>query len=264
MNEIERILEKGVITPEFLKEEIRSETLVEESTKKIWAIELDLLFEFIQICKKYDLRYFMFWGSLLGTVRHKGFIPWDDDIDVALLREDYEKFLKVAPLELSSPYFLQTPYTDPGSYFSLARLRNSNTTGMIKTFSHNNFNQGIWLDIEVLDYCDVSKIDETRSKIFERVMKCATYMRKGSSFLDAKRKSELDRYRTDNPLKDFEEIHSIAAAMNQYCKDYLNVANVTAYPPEKQTWRSCCFTEFVDSRFEGIDVKIPAGYDEIT
>ena len=254
---------RQLLGPDFFKEEIRSEFLVSEKMKNIWAVEIDLYLEFARICEKYDLKYFVFWGSILGAVRHHGFVPWDDDMDVALFRDDYEKFLQVAPSELSQPYFLQTPYTDPGSFFSLARLRNSSTTGMIQTFRHNKFNQGIWLDIEVLDYCDIEKIKENRDLIFPLIMKCATYMRKGSPFLDDKRKQELVTYKTDDPLADFELMHKIASNPVYNGSNYVNVANISAYSPEKQTWNKRCFDGVIDMPFEGITVKVPKGYDEM-
>lgn len=254
---------KELLGEAFFQEEIRCDYIVTEKMKHIWATEIDLYLEFARICEKYELKYFVFWGSMLGAVRHKGFVPWDDDMDVALFRDDYEKFLKVAPLELKAPYFLQTPYTDPGSFFSLARLRNSSTTGMIQTFKHNKFNQGIWLDIDVIDYCDINDIEENRRKIFPLVMKCATYMRKGSKYLDEKRINELEVYKTDNPLSDFEEIHRIASNPQYLNSEFVNIANVTAYTPQKMTWHKSCFENTLDMPFEGISVKVPAGYDEI-
>ena len=74
--------------------------------KKIWAAELAMLKEFIRICEKYDITYFAYKGTLLGAVRHNGFIPWDDDIDVVMKREDYKKFMEVAPGELEERFCL--------------------------------------------------------------------------------------------------------------------------------------------------------------
>ena len=74
----------------FFREEIRNGFLVTEKMKRIWYTEISLLQELDRVCKKYGLRYFAEYGTLLGAVRHKGFIPWDDDIDVAMFRDDYE------------------------------------------------------------------------------------------------------------------------------------------------------------------------------
>ena len=77
----------------------------EESTlKKLQGIQLGILKDFIDVCKKYDLKYFLIFGTAIGAARHKGFIPWDDDIDIGMLRKDYDKFLEVAKYELNEKY----------------------------------------------------------------------------------------------------------------------------------------------------------------
>lgn len=138
----------------FLKEE-KKELVVSSSTKEIWAVELDLLAELDAVCKRLNLKYTIAYGTLLGAVRHKGFIPWDNDVDVLMLRKDYE-ILCANATEFKHPYFLQNEDTDPGSGRGHGQLRNSATTGILKSELSNNkarysFNQGIFLDIFVLD-----------------------------------------------------------------------------------------------------------------
>ena len=83
--------------PKFFEKEIRCDYLIDERMKKIWAVELEMLQRFDEVCKKHGLTYWAFYGTLLGAVRHQGFVPWDDDIDLAMLRDDYERFQAVAP-----------------------------------------------------------------------------------------------------------------------------------------------------------------------
>lgn len=139
----------------FLDEEVRCGYTVTRKRKKIWAVELDLLAEFDRVCKKYNIKYCADGGTLLGAIRHKGYIPWDDDIDIGMLRSDFEKLNKVASQEFKTPYFWQTEETDPGSARAHAQLRNSDTTGMITVeYEHqrnNNYNQGIFIDIFPFD-----------------------------------------------------------------------------------------------------------------
>ncbi len=112
------------------RDEIRSGFLVTAHRKRIWDIELNMLAELERICEKYHLRYFAAWGTLLGAVRHGGFVPWDDDMDLVMMRPDYERLKEVAAQELAEPYFFQTAYTD-GALFGIARLRNSATMAML-------------------------------------------------------------------------------------------------------------------------------------
>ena len=77
--------------------------------------QLSILEEIDKICKRHNIEYWLDGGSLLGAIRHGGFIPWDDDIDIAMSLEDEKRFEQIAPKELPEWLFLQTPATDPGS-----------------------------------------------------------------------------------------------------------------------------------------------------
>ena len=137
----------------FLQEETRCEFTVPTSMKKVWAVELDLLNELLRVCRKYDIEVFCFGGTALGAARHKGFIPWDDDIDLVATRSNYDKLCACAAEEFQYPYFFQTDKTDPGSMRGHAQLRNSETTGILKNELALNIgiNQGIFIDIFPLD-----------------------------------------------------------------------------------------------------------------
>lgn len=124
--------------------------------KKHWAVMIDLMTELDRICTKHGLRWFVDGGTLLGAVRHGGFIPWDDDVDVNMPREDYEKLCKIAPVEFEDPYFFQTNDTDHEWMNLYARLCNSDTTAIAKAILKNGKttrknNQGIFIDIFPLD-----------------------------------------------------------------------------------------------------------------
>ena len=136
-----------------LDEEVRNNFHITKARKEIWKIELDLLNKLTEVCNKYNLKFYADAGTLLGAVRHKGFIPWDDDIDVAMLRSDFDKLIKVAEKEFKEPYFLQSAYNEKGYARGHAQLRNSNTTAILEAEKQYNykFNQGIFMDIFVLD-----------------------------------------------------------------------------------------------------------------
>lgn len=132
----------------FLQEEIRCGHLITKKMKEVWAIELDLLMELQRVCTKYDLKLCAESGTLLGAVRHQGFIPWDDDIDVAMPREDYIRLCEIAKEEFASPYFFDYYGSDVTFDNGFAKLMNLNTT-----FLQNNTlaYQGIFIDIFPLD-----------------------------------------------------------------------------------------------------------------
>ena len=137
--------------PEFLKEEVRCDYRISEKQKRCWAIELDMLQHLLDVCKKNDIQIFAYAGTLIGAVRHKGFIPWDDDMDLFLTRENYEKLQKVAKDEFKYPYFLQNARTDKKFFIGYSRLRNSNTTGILKWERSEDYNNGIYLDVFCMD-----------------------------------------------------------------------------------------------------------------
>jgi lipopolysaccharide cholinephosphotransferase len=120
-----------------------------EVLRKAQLIMLDMLVEFDAICKKHHLRYWLDSGTLLGAVRHRGFIPWDDDIDLSMPVEDYHELLKIAPSELSSDVFLQTSQTDSNFKFDYIKLR-SNKASIVEFHEKDkdvNYHQGVFVDI---------------------------------------------------------------------------------------------------------------------
>lgn len=121
-------------------------------SKRLKCCQVLMLKEFIQICERLDLRYYVVGGTLLGAVRHQGFIPWDDDIDLAMPREDYERFLKKGQSLLSEEYFLQTFHTDPAFPANFAKIRDNRTTFIEKSVSGKQIHHGVYIDIFPLDY----------------------------------------------------------------------------------------------------------------
>ena len=154
----------------FLKEEYRDGYLVSEKLKKIWAIDLDLFAEFSRVCRKHDIKFSVSFGTMIGAVRHKGFIPWDDDFDIMLERREYEKLMAIDPSEFQAPYFLQTVLSDRAVFSPLARFRNSATTGYISGYPKQGYNNGIYLDLYCFDANPQSRMKYLWKHFLKRVV----------------------------------------------------------------------------------------------
>ena len=137
--------------PEFYKEEVRCGYTVNEKMKRVWAVQLEMLDEVERICKANGLKYFADSGTLIGAIRHEGYIPWDDDIDLVMLREDYDKFVQIAPKWLKEDLVLQTVYTEKNYLRGHAQIRNSKTCGCNEEDKKAGYNCGIFIDIFPLD-----------------------------------------------------------------------------------------------------------------
>ena len=136
----------------FFEEEDRLGFHVDRKRKEIWAVELDMLLELDRVCRKLNIPYYLDGGTLIGAVRDGRFIPWDDDIDVSMLRENYDRFIREAPAEFEAPLFLQTGYTEENYDRGHCQLRNSETCAIRpKEIGRVRFNQGMFLDIFVID-----------------------------------------------------------------------------------------------------------------
>lgn len=121
------------------------------SLKRVQGVILEILKDFKKICEKHDIPYFAFAGTAIGAVRHQGFIPWDDDIDVCMLREDYERFLKIAPTELGEKYDLLTIENTDGYVLTFAKLSKKGTVFLEATDTNRTYTSGIFLDIFPFD-----------------------------------------------------------------------------------------------------------------
>ncbi len=119
--------------------------------EKLHTVQLEILRDFRAVAEKYELPFFVLFGTAIGAVRHNGFIPWDDDIDIGMLRADFEKFLQVADKELGEKYFIMSPRTDKRCNASVVKLMKRGTKFVSAMSKNAKHEQCIFLDIFPFD-----------------------------------------------------------------------------------------------------------------
>ena len=122
-----------------------------EELKKIQAIELHSLDVLKEVCAKLNIRFFLYGGTLLGAIKYQGFVPWDDDLDIAMLRADYEKFIREGSKLLPAEYEIQHPKTNKKTPYSYIKFRRKDTT-LVEYRNHKlKINHGVYFDIYPID-----------------------------------------------------------------------------------------------------------------
>jgi lipopolysaccharide cholinephosphotransferase len=228
--------------------------------KKVRAIQLDLLQELFRVCDKYHLKVWADSGTLLGTVREKGYIPWDDDIDMALFREDYDKLVAVASQEFKHPYFFQCGYTEKTFPEGFSKLRMDGTTAMLPQPKLANTHMGIFIDIFCVDAIPDNP-DEKERQVKERDRLFATMLRA----------SKFDWLRPIESLSAWRYRNSFGKLYNKY-EDVFRVYKI-ADNNTVSTWAfdfnpnllfdKKLFASTIIMPFENISMPVPIGYDEI-
>ena len=133
-----------------MNDEIRDGFLVTKERKGLWNVQKEILDYFDNFCTKHKIRYFVADGTLLGTIRHKGYIPWDDDIDLYMFRDDYNKLLSLENKFSNNMYFLQSSFNDK-IVRNHIQIRKNNTTCLLKGDFKAKYHCGIFVDIFPMD-----------------------------------------------------------------------------------------------------------------
>lgn len=252
----------------FLQEEVRCEYVVSAKMKRVWAIQLDLLEVFSRVCEENGLRYFLDGGTLLGAVRHGGFIPWDDDVDVIMPRADYDRLCKIAAQVFPNPYFFQTALTEPGLFRTHAQLRNSSTTGYILQDAPLSINKGIFLDIFILDGLPNSPLlSELHKQVveFSKKLLLLAYNTEYGHLTLCKR----ILYRTFHLLLKAISFQNCYRFFDQQIlarysrRDTLTVGDLTLGWRENVHWKREWFSDYIYMPFEHLHLRVPIGYDSV-
>lgn len=225
--------------------------------------EFELLKTADEICRKLGLKYFLVCGSALGAIKYKGFIPWDDDIDIALFRKDYELFVSQAPKFLPDNLFLQNRHTEKYFLQIYSKLRNSETTYIEKSVSSFPINHGASIDIFPLDEYPASGY---RRRILE--LKKQFYLQRTYPYFNISRSIKGKIFKA--LFSPFNNIDNISKIMKNYeCAlasykgtrsdiicNHGNWQGKLEYAPRSQ------YGNGIWAEFEGLKVRIPEKYDE--
>lgn len=237
--------------------------MTESERKAIWAAQLRLLEAFDGVCCRHGLTYFAGGGTLLGAVRHGGYIPWDDDIDLFMLRRDYDRLLAVGAA-FRPPFFLQTAYNDAGYSRGHAQLRLDGTTAILKgEWDKYRFHQGIFIDVFPLDFVP----DDSTQQAAQR-----RRLARWNRWLSATVRYPGSPHKT--PLKTM--LHYVLSPisyrwlyrrMETECKRYHHTARVAllSFEPQSDRWvmPTSAFVGAVWWPFEHTKIPIPVGFDTI-
>lgn len=237
--------------------------------QQVHDVQMRILYRFKELCEKYHLTYYLMYGTLLGAVRHQGKIPGDDDIDIALPREDYDKLLQIADKELEPPFFLQTPSNDNCFYGGYSKMMNLDTSAIVEQNWWTDCKEGICIDVFPLDY---GYIDKNREK--EKTRKIVFYQR----LLFAKAYGYFASFK-DMPLliwksyKYWGKLYTkekLVQLLEEACKEGDKSVDApygiyTHYSTGKtaKQFSKKDFEEIRFMRYEELNMPAPAGYDHI-
>lgn len=258
---------------DFFEYEIRNGYFVPSMMKRTWAAQLEVLNIVDRICEKHGITWHSDFGTLLGAVRHEGFIPWDDDIDICMLRDDYDRFLKIVSDELPEGFILKTMYDEDNPFYELfARVVNlsgwNGQEGCQELLHGFGFPSGI--DIFPLDYINNDvEAEDARYNILEGLSASLTAVEKGElsealRLIDAV--EALTDYRIDRELPVKQQIYiCLDVVGKQYTKDVSEYVTLVPYYLDDRNYkcRLEAFDKVIKLPFEGLYLNAPVGYEDV-
>lgn len=263
----------------FFKSEVRNDFKISAMMKRAWAAEMEVLEVIINVCKKNNIKYFADGGTMLGAVRHKGFIPWDDDIDICLLRKDYNRLIEVLKTDLPYGFVLAGMYSDSERLQEAAFAPHARVIADETLWDFNDYMvrfhgfpyQRIGIDIFPIDkICDDAKEDAWQRNTLKHgitILQNWDYMVQ-NKMLEKELKSFEDETETiferNDTIKNkmWREIDDIT--MKYQNEDFEYTADLVFYIDDlKMKFKNQCFDSTVSMKFENMEVDVPIGYDEI-
>lgn len=241
-----------------------------DTLRKVQLTMLEMLKVVDDICKKHNINYWLYAGTLLGAVRHNGFIPWDDDLDVGMLRDDYNKFMEVAQKELGDKYFLQNWDTDPGYALAFAKIRKNSTLYVEAGSENSRAHKGIYIDIFAFDTFPEDRKAFKNLKFHMEFLYRVMLVKYNYTPWMNDNGFSLKRWLIFLPIRFISHFYSASSLKRNYVK------TVTAFNgtngervfesglPHSEYYpvRRAVFLRTLRHRFENQNFPIPEGYDE--
>lgn len=232
-----------------------------EDLRRLQLVELEMLVEVDRICRNNNIQYTLYAGTLLGAVRHQGFIPWDDDADIAFLPEEYEKFFEACKTDLDTEkFFLQDYRTDPYYRWGYAKMRRNHSAFVREGQEHMKYHNGICIDIFTL-------YSVPDNKLLRKIYFDLFFLIRKTLY------SEVGKYKETNRV-----LRSIYHLLSKIPKNSVfsfakriqynkpsELVNIMFYPTPSSKYgipRRCVETNH-DMLFEGKAFSAMSGYDEV-
>lgn len=233
---------------------------------RIKKVEMDIIKEIDRICKENDIKYFLVGGSLLGGIRHKGFIPWDDDIDIGMLRDDYNKFKKVCPGALPDKMRYQSYTQEPNSHYIFEKIRLKETYFSTK-FSNRftDIENGIFVDVLVYDKTSniriLQKLHVKLIKMMNRIInvRWVNVPRKGIHYTATKIFLPIMRL---IPFRVYHWCFEAVLRMFNWNKRSKYLIDGVGQNVGKGAFPLSWFDEMTEIPYEDVTFNVPAKYDE--
>lgn len=242
-----------------LKEEEICNFIVSTKRKKIWQKELDILEKIIQICEKNNIQYSLSGGSLLGAVRHQGYIPWDDDIDIIMKRKEYNNFLNIAEKEFKYPYFIQYYKTEKNYIRGHAQIRNSETTAILEN-ENDCFNKGIFVDIFPLD-------NVPDNNLIKNIFLKNIILKKRIIMIKKSKSNKNLKDMIKGIIKRRFNLEKLIYKYEKYIQKYNNKktkqSGAIGYLPYEFKYDNSWFENYIELPFEYLNVKCIKDYDKL-
>ena len=267
-------LENIIFPNEYFLDEVRDGFFISEMMKRFWAAQMVVLSEIDKICRRHSISYFADMGTLIGAVRHEGYIPWDDDLDISMLREDWDRFFEIAKDELPKEYVVLNSKEQADYGLSVGRIANSPSIDWnkehLERFCGCPYVVGV--DIFPIDriYPDPEKENDRKQRSKDVFTAYGLFAEKDK--ISNKVKALLEKIEHDNDIKLsrnkelYRELILLYERINSECHDENATEAAFMYPWIMQDRMNCpieVFKEIKEVPFENTKIRIPVRYHEL-